>query len=65
MPLKKSSTEKAFRSNIKTEVKAGKPIKQAVAIAYSEQRAAKKKDAKRKWLLLIFPLKTSMLFWPI
>jgi hypothetical protein len=43
MPLKKSPTPKAFKENIKTEVKAGKPVKQAVAIAYSTQRAAAKK----------------------
>ncbi len=42
MPLKKSTTKKAFEQNIKAEVKAGKPVKQAVAIAYSEKRAAKK-----------------------
>ena len=42
MPLKKSASPKAFKENIKTEVKAGKPVKQAVAIAYSEARAAKK-----------------------
>jgi hypothetical protein len=41
--LKKSPTPKTFKENIKTEVKAGKPVKQAVAIAYSTQRAAKKK----------------------
>jgi hypothetical protein len=43
--LKKSATPKAFKENIKTEVKAGKPVKQAVAIAYSVKRqaAAKKK----------------------
>jgi len=40
--LKKSASPKAFKENIKTEVKAGKPIKQAVAIAYSEAREAKK-----------------------
>jgi hypothetical protein len=33
----------AFRKNIKAEVKAGKPMKQAVAIAYSVKRAAGKK----------------------
>jgi hypothetical protein len=45
MPLKKSTSEKAFKENIKAEVKAGKPVKQATAIAYSVKReaAAKKK----------------------
>jgi hypothetical protein len=42
MPLIKSKSDKAFKSNIKAEVKAGKPVKQAVAIAYSTKRAAKK-----------------------
>jgi hypothetical protein len=46
VPLKKSTSKKAFESNIKTEVKAGKPVKQAVAIAYSEARAAKKTTKK-------------------
>lgn len=40
MPLIKSKSEKAFKKNIATEVKAGKPVKQAVAIAYSTKRAA-------------------------
>ena len=43
MPLKKSTSQKAFESNVKTEVKAGKPVRQAVAIAYSEKREAAKK----------------------
>jgi hypothetical protein len=45
MPLKKSTSEKAFKENIKAEVKAGKPVKQAVAISYAVKRAtaAKKK----------------------
>ena len=47
MPLKKSTSKKAFQENIKAEVKAGKPVKQAVAIAYSEKREAQK--AKKKW----------------
>ena len=42
MPLIKSKSDKAFNKNIATEVKAGKPVKQAVAIAYSEKRAVKK-----------------------
>ena len=45
MPLKKSTSEKAFKENIKAEVKAGTPVKQATAIAYSEKRAA---AAKKK-----------------
>jgi hypothetical protein len=48
MPLKKSASPKAFKENIKTEVKAGKPVKQAVAIAYSEARAAKKTAKPKK-----------------
>jgi len=39
--------QKAFKQNIKTEVKAGKPVKQAVAIAYSEAREAKKAADKK------------------
>jgi hypothetical protein len=46
--LKKSKTEKAFKENIKTEVKSGKPVKQAVAIAYSVKREAAKKGSKGK-----------------
>jgi hypothetical protein len=42
MPLIKSKSDKAFKKNISTEVKAGKPVKQAVAIAYSVKRASKK-----------------------
>ena len=48
MPLMKSKSEKAFKENIKTEVKAGKPVKQAVAISYAVQRAAQAKAAKKK-----------------
>ncbi len=43
MPLKKSKSAKAFKSNIRAEVHAGKPVKQSVAIAYSVKRRAKKK----------------------
>lgn len=42
MPLKKSKSEKAFKQNVKAEVKAGKPVKQAVAIACSVKRQAQK-----------------------
>ena len=42
MPLKKSTSAKAFKENIKREIEAGKPQKQAVAIAYATKRSAKK-----------------------
>jgi len=42
MPLIKSSNPRAFSENIRREMHAGKPQKQAVAIAYSEARAARK-----------------------
>lgn len=44
MPEAKGASNKARAQNIKTEIAAGKPIKQAVAIGYSEQRQAKKKE---------------------
>ena len=43
MPLKHSKSEKAFKTNVKAEVKAGKPQKQAVAIAYAVKREAEHK----------------------
>ena len=43
MPLVKSTSKEAFRKNVKAEIKAGKPQKQAVAIAYSVKREASKK----------------------
>jgi hypothetical protein len=48
MPLIKSTSKQAFKKNIGAEVKAGKPIKQAVAIAYAEKNAAKKTKGKSK-----------------
>lgn len=42
MPLVKSASKGAFRANLKAEIKAGKPKKQSLAIAYSVQRKAKK-----------------------
>jgi hypothetical protein len=38
MTLKKSKTKKSFSANIRTEMAAGKPQKQSVAIAYSVKR---------------------------
>lgn len=43
MPLIKSKSKKAVSQNIRTEMAAGKPQKQAVAIALSVQRKAKGK----------------------
>ena len=45
MPLIKSKSKEAFSKNVKAEVKAGKPVKQAVAIAYATKRAASGKKA--------------------
>ena len=41
MPLIKSKSNKAFKHNVKAEIKAGKPKKQALAIAYSVKRKSK------------------------
>lgn len=49
MPLVKGAKAKSkegFSENIKREMQAGKPQKQAVAIAYSEARGSKKKKKK-------------------
>ncbi len=46
MPLvkgAKAKSKKGFSENVKKEMDAGKPQKQAVAIAYSEARKSKKK----------------------
>ena len=42
MPLIKSKSKEAFKKNVKAEMQAGKPKKQALAIAYSIKRRAKK-----------------------
>jgi hypothetical protein len=43
MPLKKGSSQKVIQKNIKTLIKEGRPVKQAVAIAYSNAKRSKKK----------------------
>ncbi len=50
MPLvkgPKAKSKEGFSENVKREMEAGKPQKQAVAIAYSEARGGKKKQAKK------------------
>jgi hypothetical protein len=46
MPLVKSKSKKAFKKNVEAEIKAGKPPKQAVAIAYAVKKKASKKKKK-------------------
>lgn len=45
MPLKKGKSKESVSSNIKTEMHAGKPQKQAIAIAMS--KAGKSKPKKK------------------
>jgi hypothetical protein len=46
MPLIHSKKPSAFKENVRKEVEAGKPVKQAVAIAYSVKRHSESKGGK-------------------
>lgn len=48
MPIRKCASQNCFVRNLKTELKAGRPKKQALAIAYSVQREAKKKQRAKQ-----------------
>ena len=47
MPLTKGISGAVFSHNVKAEMRAGRPQKQAVAIAYSVKRKAQRKKRRR------------------
>lgn len=46
MPLKKSASKRAFGENVAAEMRAGRPQRQALAIAYSVKREAESRGRK-------------------
>lgn len=50
MPLVKSPTKQAFKTNIRREISAGKPQKQAVAIAYDVKRRSNRRSSQKSTL---------------
>jgi len=47
MPLKKGYSKKSISKNIRTEIKHGKPRKQAIAIALNIAKSARLKARKK------------------
>jgi len=47
MPLKRGTSQSVVSSNIRTEIAAGKPRKQAIAIALSKKRDSQRKKRKK------------------
>lgn len=47
MPLKSGTSNKVVSSNVKVEILAGKPRKQAIAIALNKKRESAKKSGKK------------------
>ena len=43
MPLRRGSSRKVISANIRTEVRAGRPQRQAIAIAYSKAGKSRRK----------------------
>lgn len=50
MPLKRGRSKKVFRSNVAEMVRAGHPVKQAVAAPYRMQRGPVKMTRRQKKL---------------
>ena len=64
MPMIKSKSKKAIGENIATEMKAGKPKNQSIAIALDVARKAGEKitkKGKKEWMLKLKKLKKGLL----
>lgn len=60
MPLDKSGSPQAMGNNIKAEMAAGKPQKQAIAIAYAVKREKRTKSIKPEIVKHMHKLKTGL-----